>query len=72
VRPTISASTAFIDLPFGRGKHFGQKRFRGLDALIGGWQVATIGDWRSGNWLESRQASICSATLLSAPISAWR
>jgi hypothetical protein len=39
------------DLPFGRGKHFGKNASRALDALIGGWQLATIGDWRSGNWL---------------------
>ncbi len=39
------------DLPFGRGKHFAKSASRGLDALIGGWQVASIGDWRSGTWL---------------------
>jgi hypothetical protein len=39
------------DLPFGKGKHFGRGASRGLDAVIGGWQIATIGDWRSGTWL---------------------
>jgi hypothetical protein len=39
-----------FDLPFGRGKHFGGDVPRGLDYLIGGWQIATIGDWRSGLW----------------------
>ncbi len=38
------------DLPFGRGKHFGRSVSRGLDAVIGGWQLAFIGDWRSGTW----------------------
>ena len=39
------------DLPFGRGKHFARSASRALDALIGGWQIASIGDWRSGTWL---------------------
>ena len=39
------------DLPFGKGRHFGKSASRALDAVIGGWQLATIGDWRSGNWL---------------------
>ena len=38
-------------LPFGRGKKFGADVSRGWDAVIGGWEVAFIGDWRSGNWL---------------------
>jgi len=42
---------AVYDLPFGRGQRFGRDANRAVDALIGGWQVATIGDWRSGNWL---------------------
>jgi hypothetical protein len=40
-----------FDLPFGRGKKFGQNAPALLEQLIGGWQIATIGDWRSGNWL---------------------
>ena len=39
------------DLPFGRGKHFAKNASRALDAVIGGWQLATIGDWRSGTFL---------------------
>ncbi|MBI3697757.1 MAG: TonB-dependent receptor [Acidobacteria bacterium] len=39
------------DLPFGRGKRFGGSVPRALNHVIGGWQLATIGDWRSGNWL---------------------
>ncbi len=39
------------DLPFGRGKQFGRNASRLTDALIGGWQIATIGNWRSGTWL---------------------
>ncbi|PYV83058.1 MAG: hypothetical protein DMG05_26970 [Acidobacteria bacterium] len=38
------------DFPFGRGKHFGSSISRGLDLLVGGWQVAFIGDWRGGFW----------------------
>jgi hypothetical protein len=38
-------------LPFGRGKKYAGGASRGLDAVIGGWEIAFIGDWRSGNWL---------------------
>ena len=39
------------DLPFGHGKRFASSVNGLLDQIIGGWQVATIGDWRGGNWL---------------------
>jgi hypothetical protein len=39
-----------VDLPFGRGKHWGTDVSGPLNQLIGGWQVAFIGDWRSGFW----------------------
>jgi hypothetical protein len=39
------------DLPFGKDKKFGAGVSRGVNHVIGGWQVATIGEWRSGNWL---------------------
>ncbi len=38
------------DLPFGQGKRFGSGVSGGFNHLIGGWQVAFIGDWRSGFW----------------------
>jgi len=39
---------AIVDLPFGRGKKFGGNASRIVNQIIGGWQVAGIGDWRSG------------------------
>jgi hypothetical protein len=39
-----------VELPFGKGKKFAGGASGPLNALIGGWQVATIGDWRSGFW----------------------
>ncbi|MFB3922031.1 MAG: TonB-dependent receptor [Terriglobia bacterium] len=39
-----------VDLPFGRGKRFGRDVSGPLNQIIGGWQIATIGDWRSGLW----------------------
>ncbi len=39
------------DLPFGKGRKWASDANRGLDALIGGWQVAAIGEWRSGYWM---------------------
>jgi hypothetical protein len=44
------------DLPFGRGKAFGKGASRPLDAVIGGWQIAAIGDWRSGTWMSVNAA----------------
>jgi hypothetical protein len=38
------------ELPFGRGKRFGKDAAGPLNFLIGGWQAAFIGDWRSGLW----------------------
>jgi len=39
------------DLPFGKGKKFGGNFGGALNHVVGGWQVAFIGDWRSGNWM---------------------
>ncbi len=39
-----------VDLPFGRGKKFGGDVPGAVNQIIGGWQIATIGDWRSGFW----------------------
>ena len=44
------------DLPFGKGKKLAGAAGRGLDAIIGGWQIAAIGEWRSGNWLSVNSA----------------
>ncbi len=42
---------AIVDLPFGRGKKIGGSAPGFVNNVIGGWQVAAIGDWRSGNRL---------------------
>lgn len=41
------------ELPFGRGKQFFGGASRMLEQVVGGWQVAAIGEWRSGNWLST-------------------
>jgi hypothetical protein len=38
------------DIPVGKGKKFGQDLHTALHHVLGGWQVAFIGDWRSGQW----------------------
>lgn len=35
-------------LPFGTGRHFGGGMSKGLDAVIGGWQVSGLMRWTSG------------------------
>ncbi len=42
---------AIYDLPFGHGKTFGRNMSRGLDRVLGNWQLETLGAFRSGNWL---------------------
>jgi hypothetical protein len=39
-----------VDLPFASGKRFGTNVSNAVNQLNGGWQVAFIGDWRSGFW----------------------
>jgi hypothetical protein len=39
-----------VDLPFGKGKKFLSGASGPLNQLVGGWQVAFIGDWTSGFW----------------------
>jgi hypothetical protein len=38
------------DLPFGKGMRFARNAGGLLNHIIGGWQVATIGEWRGGFW----------------------
>ena len=38
-------------LPFGRGHKYGSGVSKAADLAIGGWELAFIGSWRSGNWL---------------------
>jgi len=42
---------ALYELPFGRGKKFGGSVNGFTNAVIGGWQFATIGEWHGGNYL---------------------
>jgi len=38
------------DLPFGRGHRFGNNATGLLEKIIGGWQIAGTGQWRSNHW----------------------
>ena len=39
------------ELPFGKGKKWGGSVNKAFDQVIGGWQIAFIGYWQSGNWM---------------------
>jgi len=39
------------DLPFGKGRKFLGNASGLANSIVGGWQLTTIGEWRSGNWL---------------------
>lgn len=47
---------AIYDLPFGRGKRLFGGASKAANLLVGGWQVAAIGDWKSGNWMSVNAA----------------
>ena len=40
-----------MDLPFGKGRKFFGDAGGFTNALVGGWQLTAIGEWRGGNWL---------------------
>ena len=44
----IINTNAIFELPFGRGKWIGKNAGRGLDALIGGYQLSSIFHWSTG------------------------
>jgi hypothetical protein len=62
VPPHRLSWNGIYDLPFGRGKKFGGKVSRWMDALVGGWQIASIGTIRSGTWLALLRTNIFSET----------
>lgn len=47
LRHIINAN-AIYQLPLGRGKRFGGNMSRGLDSLVGGWQLSGIYRWNTG------------------------
>jgi hypothetical protein len=47
LRHIINAN-AIYQLPLGRGKRFGGDMSRGLDSLVGGWQLSGIYRWNTG------------------------
>jgi hypothetical protein len=47
IRHQININSVF-QLPFGRGKRFGSGVSRGVDAVIGGWQLSGIWRWNTG------------------------
>ena len=48
IRHRLVVSSVF-ELPFGRGKRFGGDAPRGLDMVIGGWQISAIATFQTGN-----------------------
>jgi outer membrane receptor protein involved in Fe transport len=51
VPPHVFTLDGVFDVPFGQGRHFLRKIPGPVDAVIGGWQVATIYSWTSGSWM---------------------
>jgi hypothetical protein len=51
-----------IELPFGRDRRVGSHMNRGLDAFVGGWKLAGVGTWQSGQPLTVTGGSTQSPT----------
>jgi hypothetical protein len=51
VPPHTMSWNGIYELPFGHGKRFASHINRGLNEVVGGWQLAYVGTWRSGYWL---------------------
>ena len=47
VRHSINSNWV-VDLPFGKGKHFGANWTRLADTVAGGWQITGLGRWSTG------------------------
>jgi hypothetical protein len=45
----VFVASALYNLPFGRGQQFGSNMNRGLDYLVGGWQINTIAQAQTGS-----------------------
>jgi hypothetical protein len=45
----ISTNNIIYDLPFGRGRRFGNNMSPGMDTVLGGWKVTAIGIFQSGS-----------------------
>ncbi len=51
VPPQRITWSGLYQLPFGKGKKYLANVNRGVDALVGGWQIAFIGTWDNGFWM---------------------
>jgi hypothetical protein len=47
-RPHRFTLASVVELPFGRGRHFGSDWNAALDAVLGGWQFAAKYEWQTG------------------------
>ncbi|HEU0123548.1 MAG TPA: TonB-dependent receptor, partial [Bryobacteraceae bacterium] len=51
-QPNFFNSLNTFDLPFGRGKKYLSSSGRGLDAVVGGWTIGFIAQYRSGTLID--------------------
>lgn len=47
-----------VNLPFGHGKKFLTNAHGALNQLVGGWQVAFLGNWVNGYWMSVNQGDL--------------
>lgn len=53
-------SNLVYELPFGKGKQFGSNAGRGVDEVIGGWQISGTINWAGGlPWTPGLSGAVC-------------
>jgi outer membrane receptor protein involved in Fe transport len=70
VRPWTWVSAANYELPFGRGRAYGNGVSRGADALIGGWALSGIFNFEAGMPFSPQYST--AQNILNSPISSDR
>jgi hypothetical protein len=56
--PHVFTASSVLDLPFGRGRHFGGDMSRAADFFVGGWQLNTILRLQSGQPFDVRRNGV--------------
>ena len=56
--PHVLSASSVLDLPFGRGRHYGGDIPRAADYVLGGWQVNTILRLQSGQTFDVRRGGV--------------
>ena len=71
MRHNVTANGVF-EMPFGRGKRYGQNVNRWLDGLIGGWQISALVSFRTGTPMNLTDSGVYGVNYLSSSFAMLR